>query len=144
MWDGLQSEQKAVPKITWTKDLFCGIYVHFKCSSLNTWGRSALCTLHPSSFSPFICISLSVTTTDSPGILRPPLPWLVWPKPPWHITFLDFSHSIPQQGYLTIRVRRRKTRQTSQLRQHTPSQGRQEKTPCCLGLGGSVDICVWV
>lgn len=86
----------------------------------------------PLSFSPFIGLSFSVTTTDSPGILRPPLPWLVWPEP-WHITFLDFSHSIPQRGYLTIRVRRTKTWQTSQLRQHTPSQGWEEKTPCCLG-----------
>lgn len=74
MWGGLKSEQKAVPNITWTKGSFGDIYVNLMCSSLNIWGGSALCTLHLSSFSPFIGLSLSVTTTDSPGILRPPLP----------------------------------------------------------------------
>ncbi len=118
-----------VIRVTWTRDPLCDIYVHFKHSSLNIWGKGAP-FIRPLSFSPFICLDDNRLSWDS----QPSLPWLVWPEP-WHKTCLFFSDSLPQQGYLTIGVRRGKTPQTSQLRQHTPSQGWQEKTPC-------VDICV--
>ncbi len=99
-----------VIRVTWTRDPLCDIYVHFKHSSLNIWGKGAP-FIRPLSFSPFICLDDNRLSWDS----QSSLPWLVWPEP-WHKTCLFFSDSLPQQGYLTIGVRRGKTPQTSQLR----------------------------
>ncbi len=42
----IQYRKLYIIRVTWTWDPLCDIYVHFKCSSLNIWGKSALCTLH--------------------------------------------------------------------------------------------------
>ncbi len=66
-----------VIRVTWTRDPLCDIYVHFKRSSLNMWGKGALCTLHPTSI--FLSLHLPWRQQTLLGFSAfPPLAGVAW------------------------------------------------------------------